>query len=88
MLTFVVVQVIACDIWQSDECYASTQAPTQGSDHDQPSGDTCLCCSMHATPPLTFVFDPQVRLFPAPPVEIVQHLLFAPSSIEHPPQLS
>ena len=88
MLTFVVVQIVACDIWQSDECYASTQTPTQGSDRDQPSGDNCLCCSMHATPALAFVFDPQIRLLPAPPVEIVQRPLFAPSSIEHPPHLS
>jgi hypothetical protein len=88
MLTFVVVQIVACDIWQSDECYASTQTPTQDSDHDQRSGDSCLCCCMHATPTLVFAFDPQIRLLPAPPSEIAQHPLFAASSIEHPPHLS
>ena len=90
LLLFMAVEVLACDLLQSDECYISAKVPSHDKDHKapQPSGDTCLCCCTHMVTARTFVFDPGAIITQAPPAEIPLRLLFSPSSIEHPPQLS
>lgn len=89
LLLFMAVEVLACDLLQSDECYISAKVPTQDKDHKapQPSGDTCLCCCTHMVTATAFVFQPRSVITPAPPVENTLRPLFSPSSIEHPPQL-
>jgi len=90
LLLFMAVEVLACDLLQSDECYISAKVPSQDRNHNkpQPSGDTCLCCCTHMVTATVFTFHPGSVVTPAPPVENTQRPLFSPSSIEHPPQLS
>jgi len=88
MLTFVVVEILACDVMQSDDCYISSNFPDQNSNHDRPSSDSCLCCCSHMTLARVFVFDPKETMVPAPRTDTVSTPTTPPSRIEHPPQLS
>ena len=90
LLLFMAVEVLACDLLQSDECYISAKVPSQDKNHStpQPSGDTCLCCCTHMVAATAFTFHPRFIITPVPPAENPQRPLFSPSSIEHPPQLS
>ena len=90
LLLFVAVEVLACDLLQSDGCYISAKIPSQDKDHGhpQPSGDTCLCCCTHMVLAKTFIFHPGPLIASDRPVEITLRPLTLPSSIEHPPQLA
>jgi hypothetical protein len=88
MLTFVVVQILACDVFHSDECYVSAQSPDHDNGHNDPSSDSCLCCCAHVTFEHAFVFHPQETVTPAPPPKAERTPLSPPHNIEHPPQLS
>jgi hypothetical protein len=89
LLLFAAVEVLACDLVPSDDCYISSNFPTSpDKNHGQGSGDTCLCCCQHMVAAIPLVFEPQETVAPATPEVSVQLLPFPPSNIEHPPQLS
>jgi hypothetical protein len=89
LLLFVAVEVLACDLLPSDDCYISSRLPTTpDKDHGQSSGDTCLCCCQHMAVTIPLLFVPQETVTPTPPEATVEQPLFAPSYIDHPPRLS
>ncbi|MBS1805520.1 MAG: hypothetical protein JST28_19325 [Acidobacteria bacterium] len=89
LLLFAVVEVFACDLVPSDDCYISSHfpsAPAKGL--GQGPGDTCLCCCQHMIAAIPLVLEPQETIAPTPPELTLQPPPFPPSNIEHPPQLS
>ena len=89
LLLFVAVEVLACDLLPSDDCYISSHLPTTpDKDHGQGSGDTCLCCCQHMAVTIALIFVPQETVTLVPPEEPVNQPLFVPSYIDHPPRLS
>jgi hypothetical protein len=85
LVLFAAVEVLACDYLPNSDCNISSQQ-----DQGQPQGscDNCLCCCAHVVVVTPMVFEPRETVVPAPPEETVQQPLFAPSHIDHPPQLS
>ncbi len=89
LLLFTAVEVLACDLVPSDDCYISSHFPkTPDKNHGQGSGDTCLCCCQHMVAAIPLVLEPQETIAPAPAEVSVQPPPFPPTRIEHPPQLS
>jgi hypothetical protein len=85
LVLFAAVEILACDLLPNSDCYIShRQDPGQ----TQQSGDNCLCCCAHMVVVNPLVFEPEEIVVPAPPEESVQEPLYAPSHIDHPPQLS
>jgi hypothetical protein len=85
LVLFATVEILACDFLPDPDCYIShrqDQGQTQG------SGDNCLCCCTHIVVVQPLIFEPRETIATAPPEESVQQPLFAPSHIDHPPQLS
>jgi hypothetical protein len=82
---FAAVEILACDDLPNSDCNISYQQ-----DQGQPQGscDNCLCCCAHMVVVQPLIFEPRKTVVPAPPEESVQQPLFAPSNIDHPPQLS
>ena len=87
LLLFAAVEVLACDLVPSDDCYISSHFPSSPA-KGQGTGDTCLCCCQHMIAAIPLVLEPQETIAPAPPEVTLQPPPFPPSQIEHPPQLS
>lgn len=88
LLLFMAVEVLACDLVPSDDCYISSHLPNPDKNGGQSPGDTCLCCCQHMTVAIPFLFNPDEIAVPAPPEMSVRQPLFPPSRVEHPPQLA
>jgi hypothetical protein len=87
LVLFTAVEVFACDVLPDSDCYIS-QSQSQHKHQGPTSGDNCLCCCAHLIVVKRAALAPQVLTVPAPREEAVEQPLFAPSSIDHPPQLS
>ena len=87
LLLFVAVEVFACDLVPSSSCYIS-QSQSQHKHQGPDTGDHCICCCAHLVITKRLDFTPQFLTVPAPQEENVEQPLLAPSSIDHPPQLS
>ena len=87
LVLFTAVEVLACDLLPDSDCYIS-QSQSQHKHQGPSSGDNCMCCCAHLVVAKRVTLVPQVLIVAAPPEESVERPLFAPSSIEHPPQLS
>lgn len=89
LLLFMAVEVLACDLLPSDDCYISSRLPmTPDKNHGQGSGDTCMCCCQNMAVTTALIFAPQEAVTLAPPEELVEQPLFVPSCIDRPPRLS
>jgi hypothetical protein len=87
LVLFTAVEVLACDLIPSSSCYISNTRPLD-KHHPPDSGDNCMCCCAHLVITKRLNFTPQFLTVPAPAEESVKQPLLAPSSIDHPPQLS
>ena len=87
LLLFAAVEVLACDLLQSDDCYVS--APFQRHDGGTApvSGDNCLCCCTHMVAAQPFLIAQDRTTVPAPPTELLEQPLYFDRHIDHPPQL-
>jgi len=85
LVLFAAVEVLACDFLPNSDCNIVYQ---QDQGQPQNSCDNCLCCCAHVVVAKAVVFEPQETVVPAPPEVSVRQPLFAPSHIDHPPQLS
>ena len=88
LLLFVAVEVLACDLLLSDNCYVSSHLPIPDKNHRENSGGTCGCWCQHMAIIMPPLFVPQETVTPIPPEEAVEQPLIAPSYIDHPPRLS
>jgi hypothetical protein len=90
LVLFAAVEILACDLLPSSDCYISSRAQ----DHDkglgqgQNSCDNCLCCCAHVVVVKPIILIPQEKIVAAAPEMGVERPLFSPASIDHPPQLS
>lgn len=87
LVLFTAVEVFACDLLPDSDCYIS-QSPSQHKHQKPSSGDNCMCCCAHLVVAKRVNLIPEVLIVPAPQEETVEQPLLAPSSIDHPPQLS
>jgi hypothetical protein len=85
LVLFASVEILACDLLPNSDCSISHP---QDKGQTQDSGDNCLCCCAHMVVVKPLVFEPHEAIVPAYPEDSVQQPLFAPSHIDHPPQLS
>jgi hypothetical protein len=88
LLLFVAVEVLACQLVPSDDCYISSHSQNPDKDHQRGSGDTCLCCCQHIAVTTLLFFRPLETVTPAPPEEAVLVPMFVATYIDHPPRLS
>jgi len=88
LLLFMAVQVVACDILHSDNCYISSNSPSPDRNSGDASGDNCVCCCQHVAVTQPLVVEPQEIIVQSPPEEVTQQPLVVPSYIDHPPRLS
>ena len=87
LVLFTAVEVFACDLIPSSNCYISNTSPLDK--HPPPdSGDNCMCCCAHLVMTKHIDFTPQFLAIPAPAEESVEQPMLVPSPIDHPPQLS
>src|SRR5579875_1218740 len=85
LVLFASVEILACDLLPNSDCSISHP---QDKGQPQDSGDNCLCCCARMVVVKPLVFEPQETVVAAYPDEAVPQPLFAPSHIDHPPQLS
>ena len=88
LLLFLAVQVVACDILHSDNCYISSQSQSSDRNSGDASGDNCVCCCQHVAVTQPLVVEPQEIIVQSPTEEMTQQPLVVPSYIDHPPRLS
>jgi len=88
LLLFMAVEVLACDLLHSDNCYISSQSPNSEKNSGDASGDLCVCCCTHVAVTQPLVFEPQEIIVQSPPKEMTQQPLVVPPIIDHPPRLS
>ena len=87
VLIFMAVQVVACDILHSDNCYISSQASSPDRSSGD-AGDNCVCCCQHVAVTQPLIFEPQEIIVQSLPEEMTQQPLAIPSYIDHPPRIS
>jgi hypothetical protein len=88
LLLVMAVQVVACDILHSDNCYISAHSSNPDRNSGDASGDNCVCCCQHVAVTQPLVLQPQETLVQLAPEEMTQQPLVVPSYIDHPPRLS
>ncbi|MBS1821302.1 MAG: hypothetical protein JST61_04920 [Acidobacteria bacterium] len=88
LVLFTAVEVLACDLLPSSDCYISNTNPPLNKHHAPNSGDNCMCCCAHLVLTKHLDFTPYVVSIPAPREISVEQPLLAPRPIDHPPQLS
>jgi hypothetical protein len=87
LVLFTAVEVLACDLLPNSDCYIS-QTQSQHKHQGPTSGDNCMCCCAHLVVSKRVTLVPPVLIVPAVREENAEQPLLAPSSIDHPPQLS
>jgi hypothetical protein len=88
LVLFAAVEILACDLLPSSDCYISSHSQDHDKGQGQDSGDNCLCCCAHMVVVQPLIFAPRETIAPAPAEEGLKQPLVFPSHIDHPPQLS
>ena len=90
MVLFASVELFACDLFPTSDCYISSGLQNHGNGQPQvPDGcDNCLCCCAHIVVVKPVVLIPQQAVALTDPEMVVERPLFSPAAIDHPPQLS